>query len=56
MFSGRCKFLTEDNLCSVYEKRANICRNWYCGAGKKYQILNTKYEIPKNVSQRQKYS
>ncbi len=27
--TGRCKYLTEDNLCSIYEHRPNACRGTY---------------------------
>ena len=27
--NGRCKYLTEDNLCSIYTDRPNVCRGTY---------------------------
>ena len=27
---GVCAFLTDDNLCSVYDKRPKICRDYEC--------------------------
>ncbi len=27
-FTTRCKFLKEDNMCSYYNKRSNICRDY----------------------------
>jgi len=28
----RCKALTADNLCGIYESRPDICREYYCEA------------------------
>lgn len=27
--NGRCKYLTDDNLCSIYDQRPNVCRGTY---------------------------
>lgn len=27
--NGRCKYLTEDNLCSIYDRRPDVCRGTY---------------------------
>lgn len=35
MLNKKCKFLTKDSLCAVYEKRPNVCQKWFCGPGKK---------------------
>lgn len=31
MLAKKCKFLGDDNLCKVHDKRAKCCRNWGCG-------------------------
>ena len=46
--TGRCKYLTEDNLCSIYEHRPNTCRTSYMydkyfqhmSAGDYYKMVN----------------
>ncbi|MBU0894595.1 MAG: YkgJ family cysteine cluster protein [Nanoarchaeota archaeon] len=35
MFSKKCKFLNQDNLCKIYNNRPKICRDWICGVFKK---------------------
>ena len=30
---GKCIFLSEDNLCEVYEKRPELCRKFSCTNG-----------------------
>lgn len=27
--NGRCRYLTDDNLCSIYKDRPNVCRGTY---------------------------
>lgn len=30
MFKRNCKFLTKNNLCSIYKKRPTWCRKFFC--------------------------
>ena len=30
MFNKRCKFLTNNNLCSIYDRKPSMCNNWEC--------------------------
>lgn len=40
MFSQRCKFLTNINLCSIYKNRPKVCKDWICGVKKLKSALS----------------
>ena len=31
VLSSNCRYLTDDNLCSIYENRHQVCVDWECG-------------------------
>ena len=67
MVNGRCYYLNEDNRCSIYDKRPQICRSFNCvwsdlllpqhqlvNAGKPKMIID-KQETPAEKKERQKH-
>ncbi len=64
-FLSRCKFLTKDNKCAIYENRPRICRNYkttnceFTGEEEAYDLKFTKPEQIQEYAKkylREKYS